>query len=367
MEPEKAEECRAAEGPSQFDVYIRERNGQREGIAIKQGFCWPAFLFTWVWAFANRLWIPGAVLLMVGTIFNALFIYFSEDSPAIAVGFALITGAIALYVGFTGNDLRRAHRLAEGFLRTMTVRGTAPSQVLEAAGIPPAASLAYSRGGVIAASIFSAVAVFFIMWSSVLFVVGDRDASSSVGVIVQAGLPALLLWYRSLRPPMGFLKGLLWGGGGYLLAMPVFIMFTMPGAARTPSGLSSVQPAASRQSVAVLPFASVPSNFEQVALADEITRTLLSELAAIGAFHKVVRLLGSTDLSAGSGVPGIDWVVEGSVRRTESGIRLAVQLIHVPDNRHVWADVYDVPFERRTQAVRDAAAGITSYARGTKR
>jgi hypothetical protein len=129
-----------ATGSTEFDVYVRQEDGQRVGTAIKRGFCWPGLLFTWMWAFANRLWLVGVVIIVVMIPLLVLWVYFSEEGSAVGWVFLLLNTWIAVVVGFKGNDLRRARREAAGFRKAVTVQGNTPSQVLETAGIPQAGS-----------------------------------------------------------------------------------------------------------------------------------------------------------------------------------------------------------------------------------
>jgi TolB-like protein len=364
------EERAATTGPKQFDILVRQESGGQAGTAVKVGFCWPGLLFTWVWAFANRLWAAGAVLLAITTIFNSLFVYFSDESPAIASLFGLANAMTAMYVGFYGNSLRRARREAEGFRKAMTVRGSEPSQVLETLGIPQARSLAYSLGGVAAAMVFSAIAVFSVMVGSAMFIAGDREWAMGLGMFAQTAVPAAALWYRSLRPPLGFLKGLLWGGGAYLVAMPV-LMMSLAADTRARRERSAPEPEARIRSLAVMPLENVSGEPEQRDLAEEMTARLASELAVTGDFERIVPYRsvvtrpGSHDAWTIARAKGVDAVLEGGVRRSESRIRLAVQLTYLPTELQVWADQYDARFEERNQLVRDVAAKISSAARAS--
>ena len=35
-------------------------------VAVKRGFSWPGFFFTWIWAFTRGLWVQGIILLAIG-------------------------------------------------------------------------------------------------------------------------------------------------------------------------------------------------------------------------------------------------------------------------------------------------------------
>jgi hypothetical protein len=78
-----------------------------EARAVKDGFSWPAFFFSFIWALWHRLWLAALALALIeiaiGMITDAIGLDPVTESVA-ALGLALIVGWIA-------NDLRRA-RLA---------------------------------------------------------------------------------------------------------------------------------------------------------------------------------------------------------------------------------------------------------------
>jgi hypothetical protein len=76
-----------------------------EARAVKDGFSWPAFVFTFVWALWHRLWLV------------ALAIFVVEFIVGLVVGLIGLGGVVngvvslgmALVVGWLANDLRRDH------------------------------------------------------------------------------------------------------------------------------------------------------------------------------------------------------------------------------------------------------------------
>ena len=48
-----------------YKVYYHRTGGYR---AVKQGFSWSAFFFTWLWAFVKKLWDIGIIGLIVWTV-----------------------------------------------------------------------------------------------------------------------------------------------------------------------------------------------------------------------------------------------------------------------------------------------------------
>ena len=75
----------------------------RDMILVTEGFCWPAFFFSWLWALGHRLWLPGLIIFVLEAVIGAGMALAGADdlSTALAVvGFRVM-------VGFVGNDLRR--------------------------------------------------------------------------------------------------------------------------------------------------------------------------------------------------------------------------------------------------------------------
>lgn len=92
-----------------FDVY---RNPAGEYTAVKQGYCWPAFFFTWIWAFVSKLWFEGATLFII---IWATYVAqnFGENLTDPVMKWILILGpfviglSIMYYTGRHGNRWRR--------------------------------------------------------------------------------------------------------------------------------------------------------------------------------------------------------------------------------------------------------------------
>ncbi|MEL0105519.1 MAG: DUF2628 domain-containing protein [Rhodospirillales bacterium] len=72
-------------------------------ILIKEGFSWPAFLLTGLWALWHRMWLWAVVIIAANATLSLTVRALTSDTliqGAISVGFALI-------IGFIGNDLHR--------------------------------------------------------------------------------------------------------------------------------------------------------------------------------------------------------------------------------------------------------------------
>ena len=88
-----------------YSVHVSPTAADGDGDAelVKEGFCWPAFLFWVLWAAWHRAWWVAAALLVVS-------IAIGWGSEALGLGpvgkVAVYLGFLAL-VGFHGGDFRR--------------------------------------------------------------------------------------------------------------------------------------------------------------------------------------------------------------------------------------------------------------------
>jgi adenylate cyclase len=104
---------------------------------------------------------------------------------------------------------------------------------------------------------------------------------------------------------------------------------------------------AEKPSIAILPFDNMSGDAEQEYFADGITEDLITELArfqnlAVIARNSTFTYKGkATRVSDVARDLGVDYVVEGSVRRAGNRIRVTVQLIESKSEKHLWAERYD--------------------------
>ncbi|MCP3473659.1 adenylate/guanylate cyclase domain-containing protein [Bradyrhizobium sp. CCGUVB1N3] len=119
-------------------------------------------------------------------------------------------------------------------------------------------------------------------------------------------------------------------------------------------GASDTAPApgiSKKPSIAVLPFANMSGDPEQEFFADGLTEDIITELSR---FHDLLVISrNSAFVYKGKAVKvqdvarefGVDYVVEGSVRKAGGRVRVTVQLIDAETDRHIWADRYDRELE----------------------
>src|SRR3979411_2245612 len=104
---------------------------------------------------------------------------------------------------------------------------------------------------------------------------------------------------------------------------------------------------AKKPSIAVLPLVNMSGDPEQEFFADGLTEDIITELSRFRDLLVISR--NSTFVHKGKAVKvqevarefGVDYVLEGSVRKAGDRIRVTVQLIDAETDRHIWAERYD--------------------------
>jgi TolB-like protein/cytochrome c-type biogenesis protein CcmH/NrfG len=103
----------------------------------------------------------------------------------------------------------------------------------------------------------------------------------------------------------------------------------------------------SYKSIAVLPFVNMSSDPEQEYFSDGISEELLNVLAKIESLKVAARTSSfsfkgqNKPVGEIADVLGVDHILEGSVRKSGSKIRITAQLIRVSDGFHMWSETYD--------------------------
>lgn len=124
------------------------------------------------------------------------------------------------------------------------------------------------------------------------------------------------------------------------------------------------------RTLAVLPLENLSGTATDDYFTEGITDALITDLASIHALNVIARQ--STKQYKGSSKPvsaiarelgGVDAVVEGSVLRTDTRVRLIVQLIDARTDRHLWARTYEQDLRDVLQLQREAARTIAAEIR----
>jgi adenylate cyclase len=106
-------------------------------------------------------------------------------------------------------------------------------------------------------------------------------------------------------------------------------------------------PLPDKPSIAVLPFANLSGDPEQEYFADGLVEDIITGLSRVKAFFVIARNSSFTykgravDVRQISRELGVRYVLEGSIRKAGSRVRIAGQLVDATTGHHVWADRFD--------------------------
>jgi adenylate cyclase len=107
----------------------------------------------------------------------------------------------------------------------------------------------------------------------------------------------------------------------------------------------------SRPSIAVLPFNNMSGDPEQGYFADGITEDIITDLSKVSGLFVIARNSSfaykgqAPDIRKVSRDLGVRYVLEGSVRRIASRVRITAQMIDGTTGGHLWAERYDRDLE----------------------
>ncbi len=107
----------------------------------------------------------------------------------------------------------------------------------------------------------------------------------------------------------------------------------------------------SRPSIAVLPFDNMSGDADQEYFSDGLTEDIITELSRFRDLFVIARHSSfafknqSVDIADIGRKLGVQYVVEGSVRKSGKRVRITAQLIDATTGNHLWADRYDRDLE----------------------
>jgi TolB-like protein len=102
-----------------------------------------------------------------------------------------------------------------------------------------------------------------------------------------------------------------------------------------------------RGSIAVIPFVNMSSDPEQEYFADGLADDLITDLSKVSDFTVIARNSSfaykgrSIDVRLIARELGVRYIIEGSVRRSATRVRINAQLIDAAEHSHIWADRFD--------------------------
>jgi TolB-like protein/class 3 adenylate cyclase len=127
----------------------------------------------------------------------------------------------------------------------------------------------------------------------------------------------------------------------------------IPSAAQSPSAVSKPQvlPLPDKPSIAVLPFQNMSGDPEQEYFADGMVEDIITALSRFKSLFVIARNSSfaykgkSPDIRQVGRELGVRYVLEGSVRKAGSRLRIAAQLIDANSGAHTWADRFEGSLE----------------------
>jgi adenylate cyclase len=128
------------------------------------------------------------------------------------------------------------------------------------------------------------------------------------------------------------------------IAEPVHVY----GIGHAPTPITSAPlPLPDKPSIAVLPFQNMSGDAEQEYFADGISEDIITALSRFHWFFVIARNSSfsykgtSPDVRDVARELGVEYVLEGSVRKGGNRVRITAQLIDATTGNHIWADRYD--------------------------
>ena len=135
------------------------------------------------------------------------------------------------------------------------------------------------------------------------------------------------------------------------IAEPIRAFHVLVDGSAVPPATAAADSQPHRPSLAVLPFANLSGDAEEDYFADGITEDLITEFSRFQELIVIAR--NSVFIYKGKAVKvqdvgrelGVRYVLEGSVRRAGTRVRITAQLVEAASGHHLWAERYDREIE----------------------
>ena len=168
---------------------------------------------------------------------------------------------------------------------------------------------------------------------------------------------------RRRRP--GF-TGLGFKGAGWVAAAAICLTligaYLLHNRLASPAAITSSQP---ENSIAVLPFLDLTEGMKEEEFADGMTEELIDKISKIpgvrvpsatSSFYFKSKQMSVADLAKALNVA---YVVDGSVRKSGSRLRVAARLVHADNGYVIWSETYDRPFNDILMVQDNIASEVT--------
>jgi hypothetical protein len=81
-------------------------------VLVREGFSWGALIFGPLWLAVHRAWVPAVLTIATGV----LILFLATDGASVA-----LLGALVLFLGLSGHDLRRWSLDHRGYLLAQVI------------------------------------------------------------------------------------------------------------------------------------------------------------------------------------------------------------------------------------------------------
>jgi TolB-like protein/Tfp pilus assembly protein PilF len=121
------------------------------------------------------------------------------------------------------------------------------------------------------------------------------------------------------------------------------------------------------KSIAVLPFVNLSNDKEQEYFSDGLTEEIIDRLTKIPDLRVISRTSVMEYKATNKRIPiigrelGVAYLLVGSVRKSESNLRITVQLINANNDENIWSETLDRPLSEIFQMQRDIATQLAAY------
>ncbi len=138
--------------------------------------------------------------------------------------------------------------------------------------------------------------------------------------------------------------GLLIVGGLVTLPRPSFHTFRVP---QSEIRNQEALPLPDKPSIVVLPFVNLSEDPKQEYFSDGITEDLITDLSKLSGLFVIARNSAFTykgkavNMQEVSKALGVQYVLEGSIRKADDRVRINAQLVDATTGHHLWAERYD--------------------------
>lgn len=155
---------------------------------------------------------------------------------------------------------------------------------------------------------------------------------------------------NTLPISQGRSAGMLLGLGLICVVLTVGYFFLFHNKPAGSDGLAIANAAPSQSSIAVLPFLDLTEGMKEEEFADGMTEELIGKISKIPGFR--VPAPTSSFYFKDKQVPvpeiartlGVAYILDGSVRKSGSTVRIAARLVRADNGYVMWAETYDRPF-----------------------